>query len=134
MDKVIVIRHSDEQSQYDEYVNKHGLHFTEGLAEYASSLMQNKNGQSHKWNANGIAAALIQYGFTYPDTSSIGDIVYTANMAYADFNPGLLNEKQCIEYSINVANDIDGYEGIQFSRWMADVKAKNVDVDFSKFI
>ena len=68
-----------------------------------------------------------------PDTSTIEDVTYTANMAYADFYQELLNEHQCIKYAIAVANDKDGYIGIQFCRWMADVVGKNEYIDWDKF-
>lgn len=68
-----------------------------------------------------------------PDTSTIEDVTYTANMAYADFYPELLNEHQCIKYAVAVANDKDGYTGIQFCRWVADVVGKNENIDWDKF-
>lgn len=54
-------------------------------------------------------------------------------MAYADFYPELLNEHQCIRYAVAVANDKDGYTGIQFCRWMADVEGKKESIDWDKF-
>lgn len=59
-----------------------------------------------------------------PSTSTIYDVTYTVNMAYADFYPELLTEHQCVKYAMAVANDKDGYEGIQFCRWVADVMTK----------
>lgn len=41
------------------------------------------------------------------DKLAIEDVTYTANMAYADFYPELLNEHQCIKYAAAVANDKD---------------------------
>lgn len=61
------------------------------------------------------------------------DVTYTANMAYADFYPELLNEHQCIKYAAAVANDKDGYTGIQFCRWMADIVGKKENIDWDKF-
>lgn len=61
------------------------------------------------------------------------DVTYTANMAYADFYPELLNEHQCIKYAAAVANDKDGYTGIQFCRWVADVVGKKENIDWDKF-
>ena len=66
-------------------------------------------------------------------TSTIEDVTYTANMAYADFYPELLNEHQCIKYAAAVANDKDGYTGIQFCRWVADVVGKKENIDWDKF-
>ena len=52
-------------------------------------------------------------------------------MAYVDFFPTLLNERQCIYYAMLVANYPDGYEGIEFGRWLADVKQKHIDINLN---
>lgn len=57
----------------------------------------------------------------------------SSKMAYADFYPELLNEHQCIKYAAAVANDKDGYTGIQFCRWVADVVGKKENIDWDKF-
>lgn len=49
------------------------------------------------------------------------------------FYPELLNEHQCIKYAAAVANDKDGYTGIQFCRWVADVVGKKENIDWDKF-
>ena len=83
-------------------------------------------------NGTRIIPVLVPY-LKIPDTSTIEDVTYTANMAYADFYPELLNEHQCIKYAVAVANDKDGYTGIQFCRWMADVVGKKENIDWDKF-
>lgn len=64
-----------------------------------------------------------------PSTSTIHDVTYTVNMDYADFYPELLIEHECVKYATVVANDEDGYEGIQFCRWVADVMTKKENID-----
>ena len=159
MGKVIVIRHSDEEPStkytanlkknedgsytasvdvvksdgYKDYIKKNGPHFTEALAEYASKQMVNSNGLSHTWTAEQVKNICSVLNLEIPTTSTLYDVMYTANMAYADFFPELLNEHQCIKYAIAVANDTDGYEGIQLCRWIADVMGKNENIDWDKF-
>lgn len=160
MHKVIVIRHSDEDNQnskyvanlqknkdgsysasvgvvkedgYNDYVSKHGLHFTKALQEYASKQMVNSNNQEHTWASEQVQNVCNVLNLKIPDTSTIEDVTYTANMAYADFYPELLNEHQCIKYAVAVANDKDGYTGIQFCRWVADVVGKKGNIDWDKF-
>lgn len=160
MQKVIVIRHSDEDNQnskyvanlqknkdgsysasvgvvkedgYNEYVSKHGPHFTKSLQEYASKQMVNSNNQEHTWTSEQVQNVCNVLNLKIPDTSTIEDVTYTANMAYADFYPELLNEHQCIKYAAAVANDKDGYTGIQFCRWMADVAGKKEHIGWDKF-
>ena len=158
MNKVIVIRHSDDNhdvyqanlkrnedgsytanfgktdAKYDSYIKKYGSHFSPLLFKYATDHIENKNKTNHKWSVEQIKDAINRLGYTIPATSVIEDIAYTANMAYADFHPALLTEDQCIEYAMNVANDIDGYEGIQLYRWIADQMGKNVNINWGQFI
>lgn len=153
MQKVIVIRHSDDDNQnskyvanlqknkdgsysasvgvvkedgYNDYVSKHGLHFTKALQEYASKQMVNSNNQEHTWTSEQVQNVCNVLNLKIPDTSTIEDVTYTANMAYADFYPELLNEHQCIKYAAAVANDIqmaiqessfaDGWQTLQERR------------------
>lgn len=132
MGEVIVIRHSNDP--YKEYLGKYGHHFNEELAEYASSQMINSDGTAHTWTADQIKEILKADNTTIPDTSTLYDITYTANMAYADFRPLFLDDKTCIKYAMAVANDKDGYEGIQFKRWMADVFGKKQSLKWEEFI
>ena len=161
MDKVIVIRHSDEelpntkytanvkknedgsytasldiykQSDYKDYVNKNGLHFTKSLQEYASKQMVNSNGLEHTWTPEQVQNVCNILNLKIPSTSTIYDVTYTANMAYADFYPSLINERQCLDYAMAVANDEDGYEGIQFCRYIADIMGKDDTIDWNDFI
>lgn len=135
MGKVIVIRHSDDtKSTYEQYINTHGPHFNQPLLDFACSKIKNADGTNHKWTTEQVKNVCDTFGFNIPDTSTIEDVAYTANMAYADFYPDLLNAQQCVKYAASVAADIDGYEGIQFKRWVADMTAKNEDVDWEKFI
>lgn len=55
-------------------------------------------------------------------------------MAYADFYPSLINERQCLDYAMAIANDKDGYEGIQFCRYIADIMGKDDTIDWNDFI
>lgn len=132
MGKVIVIRHSDD-NDYKDYVNKNGLHFTRSLQEYASKQMVNSNSLVHVWTAEQVQNVCDVLNLEIPSTSTIDDVTYTANMAYADFYPELLSEHQCIKYAVAVANDKDGYEGIQFCRWVADIAGKGETIDWAKF-
>lgn len=87
----------------------------------------------HTWTSEQVQNVCNVLNLKIPNTSTIEDVTYTANMAYADFYPELLNEHQCIKYAAAVANDKDGYTGIQFCRWVADVVGKKENIDWDKF-
>ena len=150
MKKIIVMRHScdseEERHQHQDhdiihslpyekaakaYVAKHGYHFTKQLAIKASEQMKNVDGTSHRWTVDEIRLAtnneIISKGTT------LGDILYLANMAYADFYPKVIKtESDCVQYAIAVASDPDGYEGMAFCRWTADIIGKGVTIDWEK--
>lgn len=120
---------------YNDYVNKHGYHFTDSLAEHVSKMMVNSNGQIHSWTASQVKKAMDSLGFTIPKHVTTGDVTYLANMAYADFFPDVLkDEPACLKYAHKVANDVDGYEGMAFYRWIADVIGKDLKLDWKQFI
>ena len=95
--------------------------------------MVNSNGLEHTWTPEQVQNVCNVLNLKIPSTSTIYDVTYTANMAYADFYPELLTEHQCVKYAMAAANDEDGYEGIQFCRWVADVMAKKENIDWEKF-
>ena len=144
MKTIYVVKHGENmqadvstetKSPKEQYINEHGYHFTEELAEYASKKMVNNNGSEHMWNTKDISIALNNLGYTKPAGSTLADITYTANMCYADFYGTVITkEGDCITYAMNVANDKDGYEGIQFCRWLADIEHKHVDIDWKQFV
>lgn len=98
MHKVIVIRHSDDDNQnskyvanlqknedgsysasvgvvkedgYNDYVSKHGLHFTKALQEYASKQMVNSNNQEHTWTSEQVQNVCNVLNLKIPNTSTI---------------------------------------------------------------
>lgn len=127
--KIITIRHS-EDNDIKTYIDQYSKHFDEKSLEFALKNMINNNDSDHKFNTEHIKQYIEQHSITVPNTSNIYDITYTANMAYADFYPNILhNEEDCIKYAIAVANDVDGYEGIQFRRWLIDLMSKNINLN-----
>lgn len=46
--------------------------------------MVNSDGTNKHWNVSDVKQIIDELGYIIPISSTIGDIVYTANMAYAD--------------------------------------------------
>lgn len=136
MKLIKIIQHKEDASgkptDFDAFIDKYGYHFSEQLAEETSKDMVNTDGTSHTWSCSDVNEAL---GDRLPNGATIGDAVYLANMAYADFYPNVIKtEGGCLQYALAVLNDIDGYEGIAFRRWLADIEAKHVDVSWDNYI
>lgn len=120
---------------YSKYIEKHGYHFTDELAEYASKMMENANGQSHSWTVAQVKKSMDNLGLVIPSKVTIGDVTYLANMYYADLYPDpLKDEASCLRAAYKSVNDPDGYEGMTFCRWTADVIGKAIKIDWEKFI
>ena len=131
----IIRKISKSLTPKEQYLEKYGKHFTIKLADFASEQMVNSYGTNKHWDVSDVKQIIDELGYIIPLSSTIGDIIYTANMAYADFYPLLLKDaKSCVRYAMEIAGDKDGYEGIQFCRWMADAKNKNLEIDWNSFI
>lgn len=117
------------------YITKYGWHFTDKLAEYASKMMLNSDKSNHVWNCKTLAKEYLSLNLNVPKDITWGDLTYTANMAYADFYPNICStEKDCIMYASLVANDVDGYPGMIFHRWIADIIGKQILINWEEFI
>lgn len=122
--------------QFLAYVHKHGYHFTPELSDHVTKMMTNDNGTKHRWVTSEVQAAMVQNGWKQNALNMTwGDAAYLANMAYADFYPEVIeSETNCLMYAYKMANDEDGYEGIAFARWLSDVVAKEIVIDWEQFV
>lgn len=88
----------------------------------------NTSGSAHSWTTEQLRSVLGSFTPTHNETS--GDIAYTANMAYADFYPAVLDTvDKCVTYAKLVASDPDGYEGMEFMRWTSDAIGKSLTLN-----
>lgn len=119
---------------FEEYLEEHGPHFSKKLCEHAVHCMENADGTKHKYSKEDVKVLLQRNGVTVKNASEY-DCVYVANMAYADFFPEPLNSERAIAmYVKSYLDDPDGYEGIAFSRYLADLKRKGKYVDWEDMI
>lgn len=120
---------------YSEYVNRHGYHFTDELAEHISAMMENADGQRHSWTVSQVKKSMESLGLNIPDNVTSGDVTYLANVYYADLYPDpLKDEVSCLKAAYKIAHDPDGYEGMIFCRWTADAIGKAIKIDWEKFV
>ena len=123
-------------SGYNDYVAKHGSHFTDELAKWASEQMTNAHGDpAHHWSVEDVKSAFERLGFKKPEENTWGDVAYSANMHYADYyGTTLKTEAECVKQAYADVADPDGYPGKIFNRWCADVIGKKVNVPWENFI
>lgn len=128
--KYIVVHSSDNEEHKIEIKDKFSR---TANADYASKKMVNASGNAHSWTTEQLRNVLGPFTPTHNETS--GDMAYTANMAYADFYPAVLDTvDKCITYAKLVASDPDGYEGMEFMRWTSDAIGKSLTLNWEDFI
>ena len=120
---------------YENYLKAHGHHFTDALAEQESGYLKNADNSGHKWTPAQVSKQLDMLGLKLPEHITNGDATYLANMYYSDFYPEILkDEVSCIRMAQKATMDVDGYDGMIFNRWIADIKSKDIDIDFEEFV
>ena len=120
---------------YARYTEKNGYHFTDGLAVAASSKMRGPDGEAPTWTPAKMRRTMEAMGHILPGNVTVGDLVYAANMGYSDLRPEFVkDETDAYHYAMKKAADPDGYEGMIFTRWVADVMATGQKIDFDKYM
>lgn len=119
-----------------EYETKHGMHFSEKLAEHASKKMKNRNGLAHYWTREEVKGAITGAGLKIPADVRWCDMHYLANMAYADyFGSSLKTEVDCLQWACDQVNDPDGYSEKAFNHYLADLmKCETCDIPWKEMM
>ena len=122
-----------KKPEYLNYVQHHGYHFSDKLADWATRQMENANGEAHNWTTQQGTAAIESMRQRVKPYVTNGDLAYAANMCYADFFPSLAKtEEDCLKYALKTAMDPDGYDGMIFNRWTSDVIGKEIQVKWGE--
>ena len=116
----------DSFDQYDEipedmlmYLRYNGKHFNRKLVEYAVSKMTTKDSSGNEVPLVPITKSQLdnmmnQYGVVLNNKDDVYDV------------------HLCL-YVKDVIDDIDGYEGIVFNRWYADMSHKGIPIDWYNY-
>lgn len=116
-------------SGMEEYLSQNGWHFSLRMAEWAVSIMKDRNnGRLDSWTRDMVDNLLNRYGITIDN--NIGyDAVYVANMAKADYyGDALPDERSVAVFVKDYLDDKDGYEGKAFTRFYADCIGKGMPI------
>lgn len=119
---------------YKTYKKHNGMHFNSKLAEYASSHMINENGMNHTWTCKDVEGAFASLGLKLPEKSTWGDATYAANMLYSHFAQLLKSDTDAVKMAHALLTDPDGYDGMLFNRYTADIMEKGICVPWMDLI
>lgn len=120
------------------YMRHYGPHFNRKLFEFAVSLMtKESDGKESKlvpYSKEQVKTMLNSNGVSL-DNDQLYDSTYVANMCKADFlGSSIKDERHLATYVKDVIDDPDGYDGIVFNRWYADMCYTGVAIDWEEML
>lgn len=127
--------------QYDQrpqdmikYLSNYGWHFTRKMCDFATSKMVKDGKRLNVLDKSKVDTILKNAGITL-ENNQLYDYVYVANMAYADFyGSSIVNDSQLAKYIKDVIEDEDGYDGLVFNRWYADMCKLGIAIDWEEMV
>ena len=119
----------------DAYLSHYGWHFSKKMCEWAVGNMRDRNGRPLQARTkDSIERILSTYGIKL-DNDKGYDKVFVFHMGVSDYLGGSIpDEAHIARYVKEVLDDVDGYEGIAFSRFFADCNGKGVPIIWEDMI
>ena len=114
------------------YLRYYGWHFSKALSDFAASLMYNKDDEQIKpYTKEEVEELLKAHNIHLNNKNIMYDHVFVANMCKADLlGDSVPTETHLAKYIKNVIDDPDGYEGLPFTRWYADMCKKGIPINW----
>lgn len=118
------------------YLRYNGRHFNRKLVEFAISKMTTKDNNGTEISLEPISkdeliSMMKEYNVYLNNQDNFYDAVFAANMCKADYlGNSIPDNKHLCMYVRDVIDDIDGYDGIVFNRWYADMCHKGIQIDW----
>ena len=113
------------------YLRYYGQHFNKKLCDFAVSKM--KHGKS-PISKDKVEEILKKYNIQLSN-NELYDHVYVLNMGNNDFfGSSIIDERHLAMYVKDVIDDADGYDGIVFNRWYADMVSTGVPIEWEEML
>ncbi len=123
-----------EQPARERYINQYGLNFNEKSLHIALSRLKNKDGSTHEWTCEQVAAALKPLGVILSSKNKY-NACYAANMLYSDYFDGTaITEAMILRMTAYKMGDIDAKEGDIYTMWEAKMMNHCVKLEFKNFL
>lgn len=118
------------------YLRYNGRYFNRKLVEFATSKMTTRDSNGTEMALEPITREQLdnmmkQSNVHLTNNDNPYDAVFVANMCKADYlGSSVPDELHLCLYVKDVIDDVDGYDGIAFNRWYADMCRKGIQVDW----
>lgn len=123
-----------------DYLEAYGWHFSKKMCEYAVSKMKRKNPETGKEESlkaitkEEAEVFLKQYGINVEKAKGY-DCVYVLMMGKADYlKSSVIDDAHLALFVKNYIDDVDGYDGIAFTRYYADCIGKGEPIMWEDMI
>ncbi len=117
-----------------EYLGIYGWHFSKKMCEWAVSKMKQKDKTTGKeknletMSKDAVDDLLRRYNIRVEKNEAY-DMVYVANMGKADYlRSSIMDEQHLAMFVKDYIDDSDGYDGMPFTRFMADCIGKGTPI------
>lgn len=117
------------------YLSHYGWHFSKRMCEWAVSKMRDRKGMKVKTKTKEELESIFKsFGIEIENDHGY-DIVYVYHMGLSDYMGSSISDDVHLSlYVKDVLDDKDGYDGIAFSRFLADCSAKGVPIIWEDMI
>lgn len=117
------------------YLSSYGWHFSKAMAEWAISKMKDRNGNKVPMKTKEQVDTILKNNAVQLENDYGYDAVFVMHMGLSDYmGSSISDEAHLARYVKDVLDDKDGYEGIAFTRFMADCGAKGVPIMWEDMI
>lgn len=117
------------------YLSNYGWHFSKAMCEWAVGKMKDRSGNKLTPRTKEQVEASLKTNNIQLQNDKGYDKVFVWNMGMSDYLGGsIINEQSLAKYVKDVLDDVDGYEGIAFSRFLADCNAKGEPIMWEDMI
>ena len=119
----------------DAYLSHYGWHFSKKMCEWAVSHMVDRNGKEVMMKSLEDIDTILKNSNVKLENDFGYDKVFVYHMGVSDYLwDSIPDEVHNARYVKNVLDDKDGYEGIAFSRFLADCNGKGIPVLWADMI
>lgn len=123
--------YDDRPSSMKRYLKYYGEHFNKKLCEFAVNKMHHGKSPVLKEKVDEV---LKKNGVNL-EHNELYDYVYVYNMGNNDFlGSSIPDEKHLALYTKDVIDDEDGYDGIVFNRWYADMVVLGIPIEWDEML
>lgn len=115
----------------DAYLSHYGWHFSKAMFKWAVGRMRDRNGNKLVLKTRDQLDSILRLHGVELEHDEGYDALFVFHMGMSDYlGSSVVDEARLAKYVKDVLDDVDGYDGIAFTRFIADCNGKGVPVNW----